>query len=100
MTEAMIGLAVVLAGVGVLMLLAIDLAAFGESMGQGLVSLFVPPYALYYAWSRLHRRLLATGVVLVFLAAGAAGLFSDAFAPRMEIPNAEGFESIEAPLNE
>lgn len=103
MTEAMIALAALLAVVGVVLLLVIDVAAFGESAGRGLLSLLLPPYALWFAWRRLHRPFLAVGVLLFFLAAGTAGLFSDAFAPEMEMPTQEGFEGfedLEAPLND
>jgi hypothetical protein len=50
-------------------LLAISLGAFKESVKQGLLCLLIPPYALYYMFSRMRERKLGNVVMIFCLAA-------------------------------
>jgi len=54
-------------------LLAISLGAFKESVKQGLLCLLIPPYALYYMFSRMRERKLGNVVMIFCLAAVLAG---------------------------
>ena len=53
--------------------LAIGLGAFKESVKQGLLCLLVPPYALYYMFSRMRERKLSYVVMIFCIAAVLAG---------------------------
>jgi hypothetical protein len=53
--------------------LAIGLGAFKESVKQGLLCLLVPPYSLYYMFSRMRERKLSNIVFIFCIAAVLAG---------------------------
>jgi len=53
--------------------LAVLVTAFKESSKQGLLSLFVPFYAIYYMFSRLYSKKLVPTVVILWVTAILAG---------------------------
>lgn len=47
--------------------------AFTDSIGRGLLALFVPAYSLYYGWTRFshpRRRWIVASMLAAFIAAG------------------------------
>ncbi len=101
MTALMFGLSGLLGIAGVLLLMAIVVAAFRNSFREGALSLFVPGYVLFYGWRRMKKPLLPAGALAAFLAAGAAGFFSTAFEPNLTIEDDggmdEGFDDLDPP---
>lgn len=101
MTTVMLSISGLLALTGALLLGLVVLAAFRESTRSGLLTLVVPGYALLYAWRTMKRPLLPVGILVAFVAAGAAGFFSTAFEPNLTIEQgpSDGFGDLDAPLN-
>lgn len=100
-TMLMLALSGVLALLGAGALAVIVVAAFRDSLGQGMLALLVPGYALYYGWRTMKKPMLPAGAMLAFLAAGAAGFFSTAFEPNLTTEDAsafeDGFEDLDPP---
>jgi hypothetical protein len=107
-TTFMLTLSGLLALTGIALLGWVVWFGFRDSAKQGLLTLFVPGYVLFYGWTRMshpRRRWVVGGALVAFLAAGAIGLFSTAFEPQvaLEEPTAagddptldEGWESFE-----
>jgi len=98
MTLVMLSISGLLALAGTALLVLVVVAAFRESTRSGLLTLLVPGYALVYAWRTMKKPLVPVAVLIAFLAAGAAGLFSTAFEPHVTIHDAgDGFDDVATP---
>ncbi len=90
-TLSIMTLAGILALTGGAIVLWILWNAFTDSIAQGLLSLLVPGYVIYYGFTRFshaRRKLLVTGALAAFLAAGLAWVVSTAFAPHATMAGA------------
>lgn len=103
----MLALSVALTACGVLLLVAVVIAAFGESRRAGLLALFVPGYVLVWGLRRMRhqrRALIVVGSAGCFALAALSGLFSTAFEPHVTLESErgadadfDGFEDLEPP---
>ena len=84
----MLGIATMFAIVGALLSLTVLVAAFRSSNTEGLLSLFVPGYALYFAfvkWEAPRHILVGASLLASFAIAGVCATFSTAFEPAVAI---------------
>jgi hypothetical protein len=105
-TTIMLALSGVLALLGLALLGWVVVFGFRDSAKQGLLTLLVPGYVLYYGWTKMsyaRRHWVVGGALLAFLAAGVTGFFSTAFEPKLGMDDEpveegwEGFEDLEPP---
>ncbi len=92
MTTLMLGLSGLLALTGSLLFGMVVIGAFRDSMKQGMMSLLVPGYALYFGWKKMNQPWLPVAGLVALLGAGVVGFFSSSFEPNLTIDDDAAFE--------
>ena len=92
MTTLMLGLSGLLALIGALLFGMVVIGAFKDSMKEGMMSILIPGYVLYFGWKKMNKPWIPAAGLAALLGAGVVGFFSSSFEPNLTIDDDSAFE--------